>query len=83
MKKSINSPADLKVIYELIYPMVGGHCIEASLSYGTELYLGIEQNSTDIWTITTRASDWYIKRDAKILITSNEEYDILEEKTQR
>lgn len=84
--KTINSPSDLELILRLIEPLIGEYCIEASLSFGTELYLEFKQkalNELGDWTITTRASDWHIEKSSKIILTSHEEYNILERKVQR
>lgn len=87
----IKSQKDIVEILKLIKPMIGFYCVEAVMSYGTELYVAFDQTNqlcnytinskiAGEWSVGTRATDWEIIQSNRTLVKSDEPYETLEQK---
>lgn len=88
---NITQPTDLEPLIQIISGIIGETCWRASLSYGDELTLHIEARipysqksmagkEKEAWILGTWATPWRLVNPSKILVTSNDNPEIIKQK---
>lgn len=89
--KNIIQPSDLNQLLQIMNGLIGETCWKANLSYGDELTLHIGEKilysqksmagkEKGAWILGTRATQWQLDYLAKVVVSSNDDPEIIKNK---